>query len=50
MLFVPTKGNWLDIAHEFKNIWNMPNCVGAIDDKHIVHQVYNKIYKCILTL
>lgn len=27
--------NWLDVANGFRSKWNMPNCVGAIDGKHI---------------
>lgn len=32
----PTKENWLKISEEFWNIWNFPNCLGAIDGKHVV--------------
>ena len=26
---------WLSIADEFKNAWNLEHCIGAIDGKHI---------------
>ena len=26
---------WLRIADEFKNTWNLEHCIGAIDEKHI---------------
>ena len=29
---------WRRIANEFKNKWNFPNCLGAIDGKHVVMQ------------
>ncbi|XP_017469535.1 PREDICTED: putative nuclease HARBI1 [Rhagoletis zephyria] len=31
----PTETEWIRIANEFKLMWNMPNCIGAIDGKHI---------------
>lgn len=34
-LSVPTGDEWKDIAEEFRTTWNLPNCVGAIDAKHI---------------
>lgn len=30
---------WMDIAAEFYSTWNFPNCLGAIDGKHVVVQV-----------
>ncbi|XP_031353290.1 protein ANTAGONIST OF LIKE HETEROCHROMATIN PROTEIN 1-like [Photinus pyralis] len=27
---------WLKIAQDYEKIWNFPNCLGAIDGKHIV--------------
>ena len=35
---IPTEAAWRDIAEDFKNLWNFPNCVGAIDGKHVVMQ------------
>jgi len=26
---------WLQVAEEYKNLWNFPYCVGAFDGKHI---------------
>lgn len=33
----PSSSNedWKRIAKDFLDIWNMPNCIGAIDGKHI---------------
>lgn len=30
--------NWRDKAEGFDNLWNFPNCIGAIDGKHIAVQ------------
>ncbi|GFO35362.1 hypothetical protein PoB_006186700 [Plakobranchus ocellatus] len=30
-----TKEEWLKIANTFASRWQFPNCLGAIDDKHI---------------
>ena len=32
----PTQDRWKEIEKEFANRWNFPNCVGAVDGKHIV--------------
>ena len=35
----PSTGQeWESIAKEFSEVWNFPNCIGAIDGKHIVMQ------------
>lgn len=34
----PTEDQWKDISNRFLEQWNFPNCVGAIDGKHIVIQ------------
>lgn len=32
----PTEQEWRNIATKFSNRWNFPNCIGAIDGKHIL--------------
>jgi len=34
----PNQRDWLCISEGFNQIWNMPNCVGAIDGKHVFIQ------------
>ncbi|XP_046605007.1 putative nuclease HARBI1 [Neodiprion virginianus] len=35
VLFQPSAHNWLNIAEQFKDTWNFPKCIGAIDGKHV---------------
>ena len=35
---VPSKAEWHSIAKDFYVRWNFPNCIGAIDGKHIMIQ------------
>ena len=32
----PTQERWEEIEKEFNSCWNFPNCIGAVDGKHIV--------------
>lgn len=34
----PTQEKWNEIAKEFWEIWNFPNCLGALDGKHVLIQ------------
>jgi len=31
---LPTEEHWNEICADFLALWNLPNCVGAIDEKH----------------
>lgn len=35
----PTTEMWKEIAEGFNHVWQIPNCVGAVDGKHVVIQV-----------
>lgn len=37
-LKVPNTNEWESIAIDFGKMWNFPNCVGALDGKHIAMQ------------
>lgn len=32
---IPTKQEWTQIAEQFYSMWNIPNCIGAVDGKHV---------------
>lgn len=32
---IPNEGQWKMIAQRFYSLWNLPNCLGALDGKHI---------------
>lgn len=27
---------WLDVSRQYNQVWNFPNCIGAVDGKHVV--------------
>jgi len=31
---IPSKEIWNKVADRFYNLWNIPNCIGAVDGKH----------------
>lgn len=31
----PTEERWLEVSKDFNNLWQMPNCIGSIDGKHV---------------
>ena len=32
---MPSENMWIQIAKRYEELWNMPNCIGSIDGKHI---------------
>ena len=32
----PTRQDWINISNQFYTRWNFPNCLGALDRKHII--------------
>jgi len=45
VLPVSNSKNWEESENNFRHKWNFPNCVGAIDGKHVVIQVSFNNYK-----
>jgi hypothetical protein len=37
----PDEQKWKSMANEFRTRWNFPNCIGAVDGKHVVIQAPN---------
>nr|CAI5839334.1 unnamed protein product [Callosobruchus analis] len=35
MLKLPNGSQWLQISHDYYKLWQLPNCIGSIDGKHI---------------
>lgn len=35
---VPEENDWIEIAEGFLAKWHFPNCIGALDGKHVVIQ------------
>lgn len=35
VMAIPSTEKWKDISNRFYELWNMPNCLGAMDGKHI---------------
>lgn len=46
VLFTPTQNGWRAISNNFEKIWNFPNCIGALDGKHIAVIVSLLYTKC----
>ena len=38
VLPTPTAESWKEIAKDFYHFWQFPNCVGALDGKHVIIQ------------
>ncbi|KAJ8883856.1 hypothetical protein PR048_015711 [Dryococelus australis] len=34
----PSREQWLKVDEEFSTLWHYPNCIGAVDGKHVVFE------------
>lgn len=50
VLVTPNQSTWLEIAEEFEEKWQLPQCVGATDGKHVVIQVGKNVYNFFFNL
>ncbi|CAI6358625.1 unnamed protein product [Macrosiphum euphorbiae] len=41
VLVVPDTKKWAQFGVEFENKWQVPNCIGSIDGKRIIHQGFS---------
>lgn len=44
VLKAPDEEGWKKIADGYERRWNFPNCIGAIDGKHVTMQVSSLSY------
>lgn len=43
-----TSEKWLKIADEYDEMWNFVHCIGSLDGKHIVIQVFQSVFYAII--
>lgn len=48
VFLIPTAENWRKEAKDFEVLWNYPNCIGAIDGKHVDVIVNITSFLCII--
>jgi hypothetical protein len=44
LLFLPApnKSKWKHVAERYLDLWNLPNCIGSLDGKHICTKCFPK--------
>lgn len=43
LMLNPNEQDWKKISKDFEEKWYMPHCIGAIDGKHMVLQVFEQV-------
>jgi hypothetical protein len=38
----PNESKWKRIAERYLDLWNLPNCIGSIDGKHVRIKCFSK--------